>query len=150
MAFDRNFRATEKAANTMYQVKGQRKAVSPARRARGFQAQHDGFEAESQACVMLEAQGWRILQRRARTLRGEVDIVAGRSGVLIFVEVKKRQTLEEAIACLSATQSRRLYRAAECLLQRNAAWRYETLRFDLIAMDSAGSMEWIEDILRQM
>ena len=76
--------------------------------------------------------------------------MAGRSGVLIFVEVKKRQTLEEAIACLSATQSRRLYRAAECLLQRNAAWRYETLRFDLMAMDGAGSMEWIEDILRQM
>jgi putative endonuclease len=150
MAFDQNFRSTGKAVNTMYQVKAQRKAVSPARRERGFQAHQDGVEAESQVCVTLEAKGWRILQRRVRTPRGEIDIVASRSGVLTFIEVKKRQTIEEALACLSAAQSRRLYRAAECLLQRNTAWRYDTLRFDLIAVDSAGSMEWIEDILRQM
>ncbi|MFT8885045.1 MAG: YraN family protein [Acetobacter papayae] len=150
MAFDRDFRSAGKATNTMYHVKEQRKAVSPARHARGVQAQQDGIEAESKACAMLEARGWRILLRRARTPRGEVDIVADCAGILAFIEVKKRQTMAEALACLSPVQSRRLYRAAECLLQRNGAWHYEELRFDLIAMDSAGTMEWVEDILRQM
>lgn len=134
----------------MYHPQGQRKAVSPARRVRGFQAQQDGIEAESQVCAMLEARGWRILLRRARTPRGEVDIVADRAGILSFIEVKKRQSMAEALACLSPVQSRRLYRAAECLLQRNTAWHYTELRFDLIAMDNAGNMEWVEDILRQM
>ncbi|MCX2564915.1 YraN family protein [Acetobacter suratthaniensis] len=150
MGFDQNFRSAGKAKTTMYQVQGQRKVVSSARRQRGVQAQQDGVDAENQACIMLEASGWRILLRRSRTPRGEVDIVAERAGMLVFIEVKKRQTMPQALACLSQAQSRRLYRAAECLLQRNPAWRYETLRFDLIAMDAAGAMEWVEDILRQM
>ncbi len=81
----------------MYHVQGQRKAVSPARHARGVQAQQDGIEAESKACAMLEARGWRILLRRARTPRGEVDIVADCAGILVFIEVKKRQTMAEAL-----------------------------------------------------
>ena len=150
MTFGRDFRTGWKAQNTMYHVPEQRKAVSPTRRARGFQAHKDGVEAEHQACALLEARGWRILLRRARTPRGEVDIVASRAGIVSFIEVKKRQTMAEALACLSPAQSRRLYRAAECLLQRYASWHYDTLRFDLIAMDAAGGMEWVEALLRPL
>src|SRR5258708_40248810 len=46
-----------------------------------------GLSAESRAAALLIAKGYRILARRFRTPLGEIDIVARRRGVLVFVEV---------------------------------------------------------------
>jgi putative endonuclease len=46
-----------------------------------------GISAESRAAAFLIAKGFRILARRYRTRVGEIDIVAGRRRLLIFVEV---------------------------------------------------------------
>jgi putative endonuclease len=57
---------------------------------------HTGISAESRACVYLIAKGYRILVRRFKTPQGEIDIVARRRGLLVFVEVKARATLDNA------------------------------------------------------
>lgn len=124
--------------------------VSAARRARGMASYQSGLAAEAAVCQKLHSEGWSILLQRAKTHRGEIDIVAQKGATICFVEVKQRQTLHEAAECLSVTQSRRLYRAAECLLQSHPQWQYEDLRFDLFMLDAKGQIEWLEDIIRQM
>lgn len=121
-----------------------------ARRARGAASHQSGLAAEEAVCQKLRSAGWQILLQRARTRRGEIDIVAQKDALISFIEVKQRQTLRGAAECLSATQSRRLYRAAECLLQSHPHWHYEELRFDLFMLDAQGQIDWLEDVIRQM
>ena len=47
-----------------------------------------GLSAESRAALLLIAKAYRILERRWKTPFGEIDIVARRRGVVVFVEVK--------------------------------------------------------------
>jgi putative endonuclease len=47
-----------------------------------------GISAESRAAAFLIAKGFRILARRWRSPVGEIDIVARRRSLLVFVEVK--------------------------------------------------------------
>ncbi|MFT9257032.1 MAG: YraN family protein [Acetobacter sp.] len=117
--------------------------------ARGRDAYRQGIAAEDSACSQLVKAGWTILLRRARTRRGEIDIVACKAMVICFVEVKKRRSLRDAAFSLSATQSRRLFFTAECILQQNPHWQYQDLRFDLMMQDDDGHTEWLEDIIRQ-
>ncbi len=55
-----------------------------------------GISAESRAAAFLIAKGFRILARRWRSPLGEIDIVARRRQLLVFVEVKARSSLEAA------------------------------------------------------
>jgi putative endonuclease len=71
-----------------------------------------GLSAESRAAAYLIAKGYWIVARRFRTPFGEVDIVARRRGVLIFVEVKARSTLDAAAEALLVRQQRRIADAA--------------------------------------
>ena len=47
---------------------------------------HRGIMAERRAAALLESQGFRIVARRWKTKVGEVDLVARRPGLLVFVE----------------------------------------------------------------
>ena len=71
-----------------------------------------GLSAESRAAAYLVAKGYRIAARRFKTPFGEVDIVARRRGVLVFVEVKARSTLDAAAESLQLRQQRRIADAA--------------------------------------
>ena len=52
-----------------------------------------GLWGERQAAEFLKARGYRILGRRVRvSLRDELDLVARQGEILVFVEVKTRQT----------------------------------------------------------
>ncbi|KXV63175.1 hypothetical protein AD949_07425 [Acetobacter orleanensis] len=120
------------------------------RQARGAKAYQDGLCAEEVVCSACIKVGWTILLKRARTRRGEIDIVMRKGGLICFVEVKKRQTLRGAAECLTLVQQKRLYRAAECLLALYPHWSYEELRFDLIAVDDQNALLWVKDVIRQM
>ncbi len=119
-----------------------------ARIRRGASAWQDGLRAEQAAADALLARGWTLLGRRMRTEAGEIDIVAARSGLLAFVEVKARATLREAAAALTVRQQERLRMAAELLLARHAHWPREAIRFDLLLVDRAGTVRRIADAIR--
>ncbi len=80
---------------------------------RKHRAARDGRRGEWLAALYLMAKGWRIVARQQRigTGRGvgEVDIIARRGRVLVFVEVKWRQS---AHALDQAIDTRRLTRVA--------------------------------------
>ena len=62
-----------------------------------------GISAESRAAAFLIAKGFRILARRWRCPLGEIDIVARRRRLLVFVEVKARESLDDAASATSAS-----------------------------------------------
>jgi putative endonuclease len=93
-----------------------------------------GIFSEIFACAFLMLHGFRILHRRyttgRNTGRAEIDIIAKRGKLIIFVEVKKRKTVMAAWGAITPAQQRRLRLAAETfLLQRR--WRGDA-RFDVI------------------
>ena len=58
-------------------------------------AEARGRWAERVAMLILTLKGYRLLDHRARTAAGEVDLVAQRGGDLVFVEVKGGPGLDE-------------------------------------------------------
>lgn len=103
------------------------------------------MEAESVAENILQAEGATILMRRARTPCGEIDLVSQNGSHLTFTEVKQRATLDTALRSLSSRQRIRITRAAEILLARHPEWNYESMSFDLIAVDQTGAVTQIRN-----
>lgn len=91
-----------------------------------------GISAESRAAVLLIAKGFRILARRYRTPVGEIDIVARRRRLLVFVEVKARERLDDAAWSVTDRQRARIVAAAEAWLAANSAHAIEDIRFDAV------------------
>lgn len=114
----------------------------------GLRAQAQGVAAEALACRALEADGWTIHARRARTKAGEIDVVAERDGLLAIVEVKRRLSLAEAAASVGPRQRARLMAAAEILLADHPDWGRTGVRFDVIVVDDSGQVRRIADAFR--
>jgi putative endonuclease len=89
-----------------------------------------GLSAESRAAAFLIAKGYRILARRWRSPVGEIDIVARRRKLLVFVEVKARETLDGAAESVTPQQKRRICAAAEAWLAANPDPGITDMRFD--------------------
>ena len=91
-----------------------------------------GAWGEEQAARYLRRHGWRIAARNFTVRQGEVDLIAEKSGVLAFVEVKLRKddAFAEAREFVTAAKQRRILTAASLYL---AAHESEAQpRFDVI------------------
>ena len=95
-------------------------------------AERRGRRAESMACWLLRAKGYRILARRVRTSQGEIDIVARRGALVAIVEVKARPDGSSAAEAISPRQQARLARAAQAFLQRHPELAHCGVRFDAV------------------
>ena len=93
-----------------------------------------GLYGEYLAIFYLRCKGYRILAWRYKTAVGEIDIVARRGRSLIFVEVKTRIRLEDALTCFSRRMESRITRAAQSFISRNPAYAGMDMRFDFIAV----------------
>jgi putative endonuclease len=102
------------------------KTASPAR----VEAFRTGISAETRAAAFLIAKGYRILARRFRTPHGEIDIVARRRNLLIFVEVKARASLDDAAYAVTPRQQARIIAAAQIWLMAHPEHAEYDLRFD--------------------
>jgi putative endonuclease len=115
---------------------------------RGRRAEAAGRDAEAIAAAALEREGWAVLARRARTPAGEIDLVAERDGLLAFVEVKARPSLNEAAFALGHRQRVRLVAAAECWLVANPGHGAAGMRFDVVIVAADGTARRIADAFR--
>ena len=89
-----------------------------------------GLSAESRAAALLVAKGFRILARRWKSPLGELDIVARRRALLVFVEVKARERLDDAAWSVTPRQRARITGAAEAWLAAHPDDSIRDIRFD--------------------
>ncbi|MCM0021645.1 MAG: YraN family protein [Tagaea sp.] len=95
-------------------------------------AQKRGAFAETLAVWRLRLAGWRIVARDLRVGPAQIDIVATRQRVLAFVEVKRRERIEDAADALHPAQRARIARAAEIFLAQRPDFAAFETRFDAI------------------
>lgn len=94
-------------------------------------AEGRGRRGEAIAAWYLRLKGWRIVARRVKTPRGEIDLVARRGQTVAFVEVKWRATARELDRAIDPWRLRRVIAAAQaatgCFARAN-----ETIRIDVV------------------
>ena len=104
------------------------------------QRQELGIVGEELAAAVLTARGYAIIERRYRTARGEIDIIAEHEGTLVFVEVRARATAEFGRAAETVTDAKKrkvTAMAVDYLARRRITNR--RCRFDVVAIDQAMS-----------
>jgi putative endonuclease len=96
-------------------------------------AEQRGRRGEGFAAWWLRLQGWRVLARRVKTARGEIDLVVRRGRTVAFVEVKWRRSEAERDLAIDPWRLRRVAAAAE-----GAAHRFvkpgDTVRVDVLLL----------------
>lgn len=97
-----------------------------------------GLWAEAAAVLLLRVKGYQILARRYKTRWGEVDIVARRGDLLVFVEVKARARLETALDSVTPQARGRIANAARQFLADHPALCNLAVRFDVVAVPGKG------------
>jgi putative endonuclease len=106
-------------------------------------AQLAGGTAEDLAADFLVRQGLAIVARNYRTRMGEIDLIAQHGATLVFVEVRLRKgsRFGNALASITPAKRGRLVVAAKHYLMKLG--REPFCRFDVIAIDEAGTVEWL-------
>lgn len=97
------------------------------------QRERRGRKGEQLAAWYLRLKGWRILARRVKTPRGEIDLVARRGRTVAFVEVKWRNSAAELDQAIDAYRLRRVAAAVEAVAH-NYAHGAETIRIDVLLL----------------
>ena len=107
-----------------------------------------GLFAEFLARMYLRLRGYRIVKSRyitgRHTNRAEIDIIARHKNTLVFIEVKRRATIQCAWEAITSQQATRLRRAAETYIMRYK-WHGDA-RFDVI-MVCGRKIHWIKNAI---
>ena len=95
-----------------------------------------GHFAEFYARMLLRIKGYQIKEKNFITGRGitagEVDMIARKGHTLVFVEVKERQTLENALYAIKPAQQQRIINAAKFYIARHKQYQKYDIRFDAV------------------
>ena len=97
--------------------------------------QQFGKEGESFAERFLRSRGYHIIARNVRSPSGELDLIADDGGVLVFVEVKARQTnaLGGVHYAVDRKKQLRIVKQAAQYLARHRI-RGRACRFDVVLL----------------
>jgi len=113
----------------------------------GSTAYHNGLAAEDIAIRLYEAQEGRVLATRWKRRSGEIDLIVSLNGMIVFVEVKARKTLDLAAGSISANQQQRMFNTAQLYLAESGASLNADTRFDVVTIDRQGQAEILENAL---
>ena len=101
-----------------------------------------GGAGEEIACRYLEENGFDVADRNWRTRSGELDIIARRGGMLVFVEVKTRRSKtfgepEEAVTPAKARKIRQLASEYLATVSHSAEVRFDVIS---LVLDAEGDL----------
>ena len=108
-----------------------------------------GEQGERIAAAWLAQRGWRILERRFRNGHRDLDLVAERSGVVAFVEVKTRRGKDfgHPVEAVNWQKQRELTRSAAVWIARHGGGE-QLFRFDVVGVllgDAGARVRHIEN-----
>lgn len=97
---------------------------------------HDfGLFAEKYAIFWLSIKGYKILEWRFKSEVGEIDIIALKKNLIVFVEVKSTQKKQINIELvLRRRQIKRIFITSQIFLKKNYHWQNYRHRYDLIVV----------------
>lgn len=102
------------------------------------EAERRGHLAEALAAFSLRIKGYRILERRYRCRTGEIDIIARKGRVIVFVEVKARGESLAAVDAVSHASRQRIRAAGDRWIASQTARGAElsgfSFRYDIVAI----------------
>lgn len=95
-------------------------------------AERAGRWGEVVAALALQVKGYVVLERRVKTPRGEIDLIARKGQVLAFVEVKMRRAQTDPARLLTSSQMQRIVNSATAWASARSWTRGYQWRYDLI------------------
>ncbi len=110
-----------------------------------------GGYGERIALEFLRERGYRILETNLRTSLGELDVVARKKDLTVFVEIKTRSTcsLGPPYLAVTRTKQRHIVKNALCYLKKHALtysnWRIDVVSVKLDFDRNVESIELIEN-----
>ena len=95
-----------------------------------------GRWAEDLAARTYRRRGYAVIDRNWRCRHGEIDLIVGRAGIVVFAEVKARASGRHgsAASAVDHRKQQRLRRLAGSWLAVHPVGRVE-IRFDVVAVD---------------
>ena len=104
---------------------------------------YKGIFAEFVASWVLRLKGYRILHKRYKNKCGEIDLIAQRRNLLIFVEVKYRPLVRDGFEAIQSPQRRRIENASQIYLT-SCIMKSVRIRFDAIVVSGYGAVTHME------
>lgn len=99
----------------------------------GYDKQKLGKWGEDQGCSYFIANGYQILQRNYRCRFGEIDIIAQKTGQLIFAEVKTRTSTVYGYPAEAVSYRKQLrYEKLALNFLKETGWKNASCRFDIL------------------
>lgn len=105
-----------------------------------------GTKYEEIALAFLIKQNLIKLRQNYQTRYGEIDLIMLEGDKIIFVEVRKRKTIDEALESITPHKTLKIMLAASEFLCTEIKTELDP-RFDAVCIDNNGKIEWIRDII---
>jgi putative endonuclease len=113
-----------------------------------------GIKAEQTALAYLESQGLRLIEKNFRSPYGEIDLILRDGEVLVFVEVRYRETdrFGNGAESITLAKRNRIIRTAKHFMAKRKL-EDSLCRIDVVAASDAGNsgmqINWIKDAFEE-
>lgn len=106
-----------------------------------------GGAEEDVALRFLQGQGLSLVVRNFRCRGGELDLVMRDGPTLVVAEVRKRSRADfgSGLESVDARKRARVVLATQMFLARHPRLASAPLRFDVLALDRADRVDWVQD-----
>lgn len=108
---------------------------------------HAGRVAEGSVAQSYSRRGLRLAAQRWRGRGGEIDLIFRDGDAVVFVEVKKSRTHDEAARRVRPRQIERIFNTASEFVAGEPNGQMTEMRFDVALVDSHGAIKVVENAL---
>lgn len=110
--------------------------------------QQQGDSAEQDALEFLQQTGLKLISKNYNCKLGEIDLIMQDGEILVFVEVRYRNSdkFGGAAASVNHQKQQKIIRSAEHYLQKNYR-QPPTCRIDVVAIDKNRKIDWIKNAI---
>ena len=95
-----------------------------------------GAVGEIIAEMYMKKNGYKIIQRNYETSTGEIDLIAKKNDMLVFIEVKTRTNQQYGLPeeSINIARANRIRKVALCFISDPKGNRNSDIRFDIISI----------------